>query len=132
MNRKSKVHQDLHKPFFRSRWGILQIRDGFIAATYWLSTDDNYLADHLSRDREQDFLDALPASNFLTVPLDAVHRSAGCGRVKPLPDSPDPGMAALRQLLQEYSSNADLDGPNRGVGVGGDAQLLSIQFMHGG
>lgn len=107
---------------------VLQIRDGFIAGTYWLSTHDNYLADHLSRDREQDFLDALPASGFLTVSLDAVHRAEGCGRVKTLPDNPDPGMAALRQLLQEYSSNVSLDGPNRGAGVGGDAQLLSISY----
>ena len=37
-------------------------------------------------------------------------------------------MAALRQLTEGYSSNNLRDGPNRGAGVGGDAQLLSISY----
>ena len=37
-------------------------------------------------------------------------------------------MAALRQTTKHYSSNYTGDGPNRGPGVGGDAQLLSISY----
>jgi len=96
--------------------------------TFWISTDDNYLADHISRDREVAFLTALPCSDFLSVPLSECKRHPEAGRVKHLSSDDDPGMAALRQLLATYASNNLLDGPNRGVGVGGDAQLLSISY----
>ena len=107
---------------------VLQVQHGFVLITFWISTHDNILADHLSRDREEAFLAALPAANFVVVPVSELERAADAGRLKHLPSSEDPGMAALRQLLQTYSSNQSLDGPNRGVGVGGDAQLLSISY----
>ena len=37
-------------------------------------------------------------------------------------------MHALRQLLKTYGSNYAGDGPSRGHGVGGDAQLLSLRY----
>ena len=35
---------------------VMQIQDGYILAPFWISSEDNFLADHLSRDREADFL----------------------------------------------------------------------------
>jgi hypothetical protein len=107
---------------------VYQIRDGYVLATFWISTTDNYLSDHLSRDREAEFLFALPDSKFLSVPFSELKRHPEAGRRRHLSSDDDPGMAALRQLLQSYSSNSLFDGPSRGVGVGGDAQLLSISY----
>ena len=122
---RSKAHRlnTLLKELF-----VLQIQHGFVLNTFWISTDDNYLADHISRDREVAFLAALPSAEFLSVPLSECMRHPGAGRVKHLSSDDDPGMAALRQLLATYASNNMLDGPSRGVGVGGDAQLLSIPY----
>lgn len=106
---------------------VLQIQHGFILQPFWISTDDNYLADHLSRGREAEFLAALPASEFLVVPFSELKRHRDAGRVHTFGDA-DRGMAALRQLLDGYSSNTLKDGPSRGAGVGGDAQLLSISY----
>ena len=103
---------------------VCQIRDGFILAPWWISSEDNFLADHLSRNREEAFLLALPAAKFLVVPFDEVRRHPEAGRKRCLPHDADPGMAALRQLLAGFSSNTMRDGPSRGAGVGGDAQLL--------
>ena len=122
---RSKAHRlnTLLKELF-----VLQIQHGFVLCTFWISSEDNFLADHLSRDREGAFLWAVPGAQFVTVPFSEIRRHPDAGRRKRLPADEDPGMAALRQLLQTYSSNSDLDGPNRGVGVGGDAQLLSISY----
>ena len=71
---------------------------------------------------------ALPAAKFLVVPFSELKRHPDAGRTLTLSSHTDPGMAALRQLTEGYSSNNLRDGPNRGVGVGGDAQLLSISY----
>ena len=34
----------------------LQVKHAFILQMFWLSTHDNFLADHLSRDRHEEFL----------------------------------------------------------------------------
>ena len=107
---------------------VLQVQHGFVLNTFWISTDDNFLSDHLSRDREDMFLMVLPDSKFVVVPMSELHRAKDAGRVKHLPENEDPGMDALRQLLQGCSSNNLLDGPNRGPGVGGDAQILSVSY----
>ena len=125
---RSKAHRlnTLLKELF-----VLQIQHGFVLCTFWISTDDNYLADHLSRNREHDFLlrwSTLPGDKFFLIPGTRLKRAPDAGRRKQLPADEDPGMAALRQLLKTFSSNISLDGPNRGVGVGGDAQLLSISY----
>ena len=125
---RSKVHRlnTLLKELF-----VLQIQHGFVLSTFWISTHDNYLADDLSRDREHEFLlrwATLPGERFFLIPGVRLRRAPDAGRHKQLPADEDPGMAALRQLLQTFSSNSCLDGPNRGAGVGGDAQLLSISY----
>jgi hypothetical protein len=122
---RSKAHRlnSLLKELF-----VLQIQYGFVLHTYWIASEDNFLADHLSRDREDDFLRMLPSSDFLVVPLTEIKRHPEAGRTRLLPAEEDRGMAALRQLLSSYSSNTMLDGPSRGVGVGGDSQLLSISY----
>ena len=107
---------------------VLQIRHGFVLQMFWISTVDNFLADHLSRAREAEFLSVLPSAEFLVVPFSELKRHPGAGRTLTLSSHRDPGMAALRQLTEGYSSNNLRDGPNRGAGVGGDAQLLSISY----
>ena len=78
---RSKAHRlnTLLKELF-----VLQIQYGFVLNTFWISTDDNYLADHISRDREVAFLAALPSAEFLSVPLSECMRHPGAGRVKHL------------------------------------------------
>lgn len=107
---------------------VLQVQHGFVLNTFWISTDDNFLSDHLSRDREDMFLMVLPDSKFVVVPMSELRRAEDAGRVKCLPDNEDPGMDALRQLLAGCSSNNLRDGPSRGPGVGGDAQILSVSY----
>ena len=106
----------------------MQVQYGFILQPFWISTEDNFLPDHLSRAREAAFLAALQACNFLVVPFSEVKRHPDAGRVHTFSSCPEPGMAALRQLLEGYDSNNLRDGPSRGAGVGGDAQLLSISY----
>ena len=108
---------------------VLQIRFDFVLNPFWISTTDNWLADHLSRNREGEFLAGVRDSGFLQGDA-SLSRAADAGRVVTFSDA-DPGMAALRQLLQSYSSNVSLDGPNRGHGIRGDAQLLSIAYPPG-
>ena len=109
-----------------------QILKGYILQPYWLSSEDNYLADHLSRGRVQAFLEALPGSGFLRVSVYDCRFHPDAGRKVVLDDDSDGGgMRALRQLTDAYSSNTMKDGPARGVGVGGDAQLLSVTYPAG-
>ena len=109
-----------------------QILKGYILQPYWLSSEDNYLADHLSRGRVQAFLEALPGSGFLRVSLPDCRFHSEAGRKVVLDDDSDGGgMRALRQLTDKYSSNTMKDGPARGAGVGGDAQLLSVSYPVG-
>ena len=105
---------------------VAQVRHNFVLAPFWISTTDNFLADHLSRGRELAFLESLHDGDFLLAAARPVHRLPGAGRVVAF-DRPS-SMAALRQLLDSYTSNNLKDGPSRGAGVGGDAQLLSIRY----
>ena len=107
---------------------MLQIRYGFVLQPFWIATEDNFLADHLSRGRVAAFLAALPTANFLVVPFSEIKQHPEAGRVHTFSSAQDPGMAALRQLLVGCSSNSMRDGPSKGAGVGGDAQLLSISY----
>ena len=63
----------------------LQVRFQCILDTFWLSSEDNDLADHLSRDREWEFLrDVIPSGFWPEGILPMRHVSAG--RVRQLPD----------------------------------------------
>ena len=107
---------------------VLQLQHNFILGPYWLSSEDNYLADDLSRDREQSFISR--AYDFVQ-PHFSLHRHPDAGRVVTLADNDYlDAMKALRQTLKQYSSNYTGDGPSRGAGVGGDAQLLSIRYSY--
>ena len=105
---------------------VLQVKFGFILSPFWISTVDNFLADHLSRGREELFLYLVHSEEFLIDTARPILRLGDAGRVVHF-DRPG-SLAALRQLLESYSSNTLRDGPARGVGVGGDAQLLSIAY----
>jgi hypothetical protein len=105
---------------------VLQLQHNFILGPYWLSSEENYLADDLSRDRELSFISR--AYDFV-MPHFPLVRHPDAGRVVTLAanDYLD-AMKVLRQTLKQYSSNYTGDGPSRGAGVGGDAQLLSISY----
>jgi hypothetical protein len=63
----------------------LQVQGQFILDSFWLSSEDNLLADHLSRNREYEFLmEAVPSGFWSvgTLPL----RYEGAGRVRRLPE----------------------------------------------
>ena len=105
---------------------IVQQKFGFVLAPFWISSEDNFLADHLSRDREDMFLLLAHTTDFLRDGARPIFRVPGAGRVVSC-DRPN-SLTALRQLLDGYSSNSLKDGPSRGAGVGGDAQLLSLQY----
>jgi hypothetical protein len=105
---------------------ILQVKYGFILAPFRISSADNYLADALSRDGEDMFLSLVHVDEFLSDTARPIRRMPDAGRVVHI-DRPG-SMSALRQLLVTCSSNNLRDGPVSGVGVGGDAQLLSIGY----
>ena len=108
-----------------------QTRYSFILQPYWLSTTDNWLADCLSRNKIELFLRDLEASGFLDVPFASFEFFQDVGRVVTMELYHErDAMAALRQLLDTYSSNNLKDGPNRGHGIGGDAQLISISYPY--
>ena len=46
------------------QWFVIQVRHSFLVNWFWLSSEDNVLADHLSRGREQDFLKAARDEGF--------------------------------------------------------------------
>ena len=103
----------------------LQIKYNFVLQPYWISTTDNLLADHLSRDREADFLSDVFSTNFW--PSDVVPRRAEtAGRVVTMA-ARDPAGArdAARQIGRNYRSNEAGDGPSRTTV---DPQQLSLQF----
>lgn len=107
---------------------VLQLQHEFILQPYWIPSADNYLADALSRNREEEFL--FRAYDFVEAGARLL-RCADAGRTVTLADNDYiDAMSALRQLLRSYSSNYTGDGPVRGAGVGGDAQLLSIQYPY--
>ena len=104
----------------------LQIRYSFIVLPFYIPTDENYLADHLSRGRLSEFLRAVPSSGFIPSNV-YLFCCPDAGRTVTF-DYGNGSMAALRQLLDTYSSNVSKDGPSKGPGVGGDSQLLSIPY----
>ena len=104
----------------------LQIRYSFIILPFYIPTDENYLADHLSRGRVAEFLRAVPTSDFISSDI-FLFCCPDAGRTVTF-DYGNGSMNALRQLLDTYSSNVSKDGPSRGAGVGGDSQLLSIPY----
>ena len=46
------------------RWFVIQVRHCFLVNWFWLSTEDNVLADHLSRGREDEFLTEVVRTGF--------------------------------------------------------------------
>ena len=108
----------------------IQIKEEFIIEPYWLSSEDNYLADDLSRGRPGAFFARLAGSGFLEVPVEQVRLHPEAGRVCTLSDDQHgSAMHELREVLKTYSSNYSADGPSRGVGIGGDAQLVSVTYQ---
>lgn len=65
---------------------VEQVRSEFILDTFWLSSADNELADHLSRDREDAFLHAAFRSQFWEADT-PVRRMPGAGAVRRLPET---------------------------------------------
>lgn len=108
---------------------VLQLQYNFILAPYWLASAENYLADALSR---RNGLEAFLSRAYEFVEAGCILRAHHeAGRTVTLADNDYlDAMQALRQLLKGYSSNYGGDGPVRGAGVGGDAQLLSIQYPY--
>jgi hypothetical protein len=148
-NGRSKVDRlnDICRGLFAT-----QIKYSFILQTYWISTHDNFLADSLSRLRIDLFWEQLKASSFLKVPfsdfylypdagrtvtMEIHHRRDAMSTLRHLLDSyktrPEPEGITNRQLMQrdEKSDSTIHPGmPNRGAGIGGDAQLLSISYPY--
>ena len=87
---------------------VLQIKHGFVLLPYWLGTKENYLADYLSRDREDLFLEH--AGDFLYDGIVPARRELAGRKVTLADNDYNDAMRALRQLLGTYSSNPDLDG----------------------
>ena len=46
------------------RWFVIQVRHCFLVNWFWLSSEDNVLADHLSRGREDEFLKEVVRTGF--------------------------------------------------------------------
>ena len=104
---------------------ILQVRYGFVLQPFWLCSEDNYLADDLSRGRIESFLARVHASGALRAGA-LLFPHPGAGRCVTFGDADaraDP-MTALRQLLKTYKSNYAGDGPTRV----GDAQHVSVSY----
>ena len=110
----------------------LQLKFGFVFQPYYINTEDNYLADDLSRDHEDLFLLRVADSGFMEEDC-VLARCPDAGRVVTFARS-DTNMGVLRQLLQEFSSNVSLDGPggSRSSGnLAGIAQQVSITYPLG-
>lgn len=109
---------------------VLQIEGEFILELFWLSTLDNRLADHLSRNRELEFLEetkhASPGVD-LWVPGVKPVRHSSAGEKRRLPETrgsiralgasgkskhDSESSVALRQTGDKYSSNSLKDGPS--------------------
>ena len=58
----------------------LQLKYNFVVESYWISSEDNYLADDLSRGRLGAFFARLQGSGFLEVPIDQVRLRPDAGR----------------------------------------------------
>ena len=107
----------------------LQLKYEFVTEPWWLSSEDNFLTDDLSRGRPGACFARLEGAGFLEVPVHCVRLHPEAGRTVTLQDDQrGAAMQHLRQTLKTYKSNYTGDGPNRGAGIGGDAQLLSVQY----
>ena len=119
---------------------ILQVKYGFVLQPYWLSSEDNYLADHLSRGRVAEFLELVGDAGFLR-PAAVLFKHPSAGRMVTFGDGDrKDSMSVLRQLLDSYSSNVSKDGALlmltlpllrlRGGAPArvGDAQHLSVPY----
>ena len=67
------------------QWFVVQVRHCFLVNWFWLSSEDNVLADHLSRGREEEFLQAVLDTGFWSAadtkdPYIHRHPDAGCTR----------------------------------------------------
>jgi len=106
---------------------VLQCKGNFILDPYWLSSEDNYLSDHLSRGREEHFLREVHSSGFLS-PGSSVTRLEGAGRVRHIPE--DVERLGIGSLLHPsgkgYSHSTDGDGP---LGVISQFFVLNIQLL---
>ena len=105
---------------------VLQIEHNFILCPYWLSTHENTLADDLSRNRAGKFLRDVRGSGFLTSPSVHLQQADDAGRTVAVSAFLEPGMHALRQLLDSYSSNVSKDGPPAARGL--SAQTMSVAY----
>ena len=73
------------------RWFILQVRHCFLVNWFWVSSEDNLLADHLSRNREEDFLADVRRTKFWSAeatedPYVYKHAEAGSTRTFESPE----------------------------------------------
>ena len=76
---------------------VEQLRHGFVLASFWVSSADNFLADHLSRLREDAFLSVVHSSGFLH-PYVPLRRARNAGRTVTL-DRPSPNDAIRGALV---------------------------------
>ena len=76
----------------------LQIKYNFILMSYWISSEDNLLADHLSRDREEDFLRDVWATGFWK-PGTVVQRHPEAGSVFTFAQDPGAVSSEVRDAV---------------------------------
>ena len=101
---------DLLKALF-----VRQVQGGFILDSFWLSSEDNELADDLSRNREEAFL-MKAQHRGAWLPGAIPRRHPRSGQVRQLTERERPAaMAVLRQLLSSYTTNTNKDGPEGAV-----------------
>ena len=88
-----------------------QLHGDFVLRFFWLASADNHLSDHLSRDREAEFLAAARSSGLWAEGI-----MAECG----------PHRGTVRGLTKKYRDVVNGDGPS---GLGKDIlQRLSISY----
>lgn len=84
----------------------LQLEDQFVLCPFWLSSADNELADHLSREREQQFLVRAYETGFWhpeVVPI----RLIGAGTTRTLPEQRGTLPSAVDPRLRMYSAPSE-------------------------
>ena len=86
-----------------------QVRHECILQSFWLSSEDNLLADDLSRDREDDFLSHAYTTGFWHAGV-VPDRHPAAGTVRVLPETRG-GLGALRAAAPLGGDEVDSDGP---------------------
>ena len=100
---------------------ILQLRYGFVLLTSWISSEDNDLADDLSRDRLERFL--ANAYSFVWCGCELT-RHPEAGRVVTLADKDyHDSVVDLQSLIQDYSADCDGEGMHSTTLGGGSYSL---------